>query len=178
MEQYRCHKVWAIKTRQVRIVNQLVWFPPQAFPKLTSADLLRATLEDMKTILMNPPTDTYVGHLEQTQRGVLINLQNILNSNLQLNDNNTTPDASLLGVPPGTPKPLPRQTTRTSQPIARYQPVFMAVNPNTGRLSEYTELKNSSEEERWKIAFCKEWGRLFQGYKSTTGDHDTEGTQT
>ena len=44
LEHYRCHTVWAIKTRQSRIVNQLVWFPTRNFPKLTSEDLLRATI--------------------------------------------------------------------------------------------------------------------------------------
>jgi hypothetical protein len=101
--------VWAIKTRQV--VNQLVWFPLHAFPNLTIADLLRATLEDMKAILMNQATDTYTGHLEQTQRDAFINLQSLLHANIQPNDNSKTPDASLLWVPPGTPTPPPRQTT-------------------------------------------------------------------
>jgi hypothetical protein len=74
LEHYRCFQVWATKTRQTRIVNQVVWFPTKTFPKLTSEDLLRATIEDLKVILMNPPTETYVGNMEQTQRGQLIML--------------------------------------------------------------------------------------------------------
>ena len=58
LEHYRCYTVWATKTRQDRIVNQLMWFPPKPFPTLTSEDLLRATLEDLKEILLHPPTQT------------------------------------------------------------------------------------------------------------------------
>jgi hypothetical protein len=36
LKHYRCYTVWATKTRQERIVNQLIWFPPKPFPKLTS----------------------------------------------------------------------------------------------------------------------------------------------
>jgi hypothetical protein len=37
------------------IVNQLIWFPPKPFPQLSSEDLLRATIEDLQTILLHPP---------------------------------------------------------------------------------------------------------------------------
>jgi Reverse transcriptase (RNA-dependent DNA polymerase) len=178
LEHYRCHTVWTIKTRQVRIVNQLVWFPPQAFPKLTNADLLRATIEDLKTILINPPTDTYVGHMEQSQRGVLIDLQNLLHSHVQPTDTTRTPDATLLGVPYSETTVLSRPNTRSSNSIPKVQPGYMATNPDTGKPAEYKELKNSSDGDRWTMAFCKEWGRLFQGYKSKNGEHDIEGTNT
>ncbi|MGL5934509.1 MAG: hypothetical protein ACRCZI_02680, partial [Cetobacterium sp.] len=47
LKHYRCFKVWAIHTRDQRIVNQVLWFPTRAFPRMTSEDLLRATLEDL-----------------------------------------------------------------------------------------------------------------------------------
>jgi hypothetical protein len=78
LQHYRCYKVWATKLQQERAVNQLMWFPNKPFPKLTSEDLLRATIEDLRTLLLNPPTDTYIGNMEHTQRGELIQLSDIL----------------------------------------------------------------------------------------------------
>ena len=204
LEHYRCHTVWAIKTRQARIVNQLVWFPTRNFPKLTSEDLLRATIEDLKVILMNPPTETYVGHMDQTQRRVLINLQELLHSNVNPPEKSSKPtDASVLGVPKDIPQqqpqsppstagdhdPLlgvpidnqestPRRSNRSSTPPQRYEPAMAAVNKDTGNLAEYKELQKSSDGTRWELAFCKEWGRLFQGYKSRIEGHDVIGTET
>ena len=118
MDHYRCFTVWATKTREARIVNQVMWFPPKAFPKLTSEELLRATIEDLKVILLNPPTETYVGNMEQTQRGQLINLQEILHQAVQTKGTHSTKsDASVLGVPTGKEqgKPPPPAATRTSE---------------------------------------------------------------
>jgi hypothetical protein len=84
LEHYRCYTVWATKTNEQRIVNQLIWFPPKPFPKLTSEDLLRATIEDLQTILLNPPSETFVGNMEQTQRGELIQLSEILHHHTHL----------------------------------------------------------------------------------------------
>ena len=53
-----------------------------------------------------------------------------------------------------------------------------AVNKDTGNLAEYKELQKSSDGTRWELAFCKEWGRLFQGYKSRIEGHDVIGTET
>ena len=104
LNHYRCYTIWAIKTRQERVVNQLMWFPPRPFPKLNSEDLLRATIEDLKTLLLNPPTETYVGNMENTQRGELIQFSDILHKHatlpiatgLKLKD-----DVPSLGVPKG-----------------------------------------------------------------------------
>jgi hypothetical protein len=102
-EHYRCYQVWATDTRQIRIVNQLTWFPQRPFPKLTSTDLLRATVEDLVTILQSPPTDTFVSTLEQTQRGELIRLADILQQPQSLTPKGKHPGtdpAPPLGVPP------------------------------------------------------------------------------
>ena len=106
LEHYQCFTVWATKSRHKRIVNKVLWFPPKAFPKLTSEDLLRATINDLKVILLNPPTETYVGHLEQTQRGELIQLHELHHQTAQ--PINVTKDgketAPVLGVPKGPTK--------------------------------------------------------------------------
>jgi hypothetical protein len=78
LKHYRCYRVWATKTQQERIVHQLMWFPSRPFPKLTSEDLLWATIEDLKTLLLHPSTETYIGNMEHTQRGELIQLSDIL----------------------------------------------------------------------------------------------------
>ena len=77
-----------------------MWFPPKAFPKLNSEELLRATIEDLKVILLNPPTETYVGNMDQTQRGQLINLQEMLHQTIGTTKGT---DASILGVPTKAP---------------------------------------------------------------------------
>ena len=40
---------------------------------------------------------------------------------------------------------------------------FKAVHPETGELSEYRELKHSSDGDKWKQANANEFGRLAQG---------------
>jgi hypothetical protein len=55
---------------------------------------------------------------------------------------------------------------------------YPAVHPDTGRLAEYKDLSTSSQGARWKLGMSKEFGRLFQGYKSPTAEHDTKGTDT
>ena len=152
---------------------------------------------------MNPPTETYVGHMDQTQRGVLINLQELLHSNVKPPEKSSkSTDVPVLGVPKGIPPqpqsppstagahdPLlgvpnatqestPRRSNRSSKPPQRYEPAMAAVNKDTGHLAEYKELQKSSDGTRWELAFCKEWGRLFQGYKSRIEGHDVIGTET
>ena len=125
LEHYRCFTVWATKTRKPRIVNQVLWFPPKAFPKLTSKDLLRATIEDLKVILLNPPTETYVGNLEQTQRGELLQLQEVLHQTAQPVQLKKT--APLLGVPAAT---QPKQSTATFTESA-HAPLLGVPNTHT-----------------------------------------------
>jgi hypothetical protein len=56
--------------------------------------------------------------------------------------------------------------------------IGMAVNPDNGKLCEYRELSNSSIGDRWQLAFCIEWGRLFQGFTSPDPKHSCTGTNT
>jgi hypothetical protein len=63
LDHYRCFTVWATESRKPRIVNQVVWFPPKTLPKLTSGELLRATIEDLKVLILHPPTDSFVGNM-------------------------------------------------------------------------------------------------------------------
>ena len=46
---------------------------------------------------------------------------------------------------------------------------YKAINPDTGRLSEYRQLLHCSDGAHWKGGMCRELGRLFQGYKDTPG---------
>ena len=139
---YRCFTVWATKTRQERVVNQLMWFPKKPFPKLTSADLLRATIEDLKTILLSPPAETYLGHMEQTQLGELISFCDTIHDHVQ-----TKYPTPKLGVPQATsPAPelgvVPTQATRPAPelgvvpPPARPEPTQPPVPPQGPRRSD------------------------------------------
>ena len=56
--------------------------------------------------------------------------------------------------------------------------IGMAVNPDNGKLCEYRELSNSSIGDRWQLAFCIEWGRLFQGFTAPDPKHSCTGTNT
>lgn len=73
LEHYRFYTVWATKTRNLRIVNQLMWFPHHSFPRLDNLDLLRATVEDAIEVLRSPPTETFVSTMEDSHRSQLIN---------------------------------------------------------------------------------------------------------
>jgi hypothetical protein len=185
--------------------TQILWFPPKPSPKLTSADLLRATVEDLKTILSSPPTETYVGQMEQTQLGELISLCDTIQDCTQAKypapklgvpqESNPAPE---LGVAPTNE---PRRSTRTpSVPTpgdaylsynsddlhlastTLYQVyqhhAFPAINPDTGQPAEYKILVRSSAEPRWSLAMCKELGRLFQGFISKFKAHTVQGTLT
>jgi hypothetical protein len=49
--------------------------------------------------------------------------------------------------------------------ISQGGPAHPAVHPDTGEQAKYKGLSQSSQGPRWKIGMCKEFGRLFQGYK-------------
>jgi Reverse transcriptase (RNA-dependent DNA polymerase) len=179
-EHYRCYQVWATETRQIRIVNQLTWFPQRPFPKLTSTDLLRATVEDLITILQSPPAETFVSTMEPTQRGELIRLAEIIQQPRLLThkEKPTHVDpAPPLGVPPTEGR---RRSNRVPIAPTRFNPgCFTAINPDTGQHAEYKELSNSSAGPRWQLAMCKEIGRLFQGYICRSDPtHTVQGTDT
>ena len=194
LNHYRCYTVWATKSRQERIVDQLIWFPPKPFPKLNSVDLLRATIEDLQAILLSPPTETFLGNLEHTQRGELIRFSDIIHQHATAStkpQNSTKEPAPSLGVPTGPPMapalgvPLdppsePRRSTRQHRIPARFvqHVCATAINPDTGTQAEYKVLAKSSVGPRWQLGMCKELGRLFQGFTSTQPEHTVQGTNT
>ncbi|MCX8501414.1 MAG: hypothetical protein ORO03_06955, partial [Alphaproteobacteria bacterium] len=141
LDHYRCYTVWAKETRQIRIVNQLQWFPQRPFPRLNSTDLLRATVEDFITILRNPPTETFVSTMEQTHRGELIKLMDILYqpTPTPLEKGTSKDPAPVLGV---APEEGPHRSTRPRAPMDRYAPPFSgtAIHPDTGAHAEYKAL--------------------------------------
>jgi hypothetical protein len=138
LDHYRCHTVWAKATRQIRIVNQLKWFPQRPFPRINTADLIRATAADLMTLLTTPPTETFVGTLEQTQQGDLIQLCQTLHQYTTTTSDEATSEAHapLLGV---APEAGPRRSTRLKEPPDRLSPKFSAtaINPDTGTHAEY-----------------------------------------
>jgi hypothetical protein len=193
LNHYRCYTVWATKTRQERIVNQLMWFPPKPFPRLTSEDLLRATIEDFENNPTEPPSETSVGNMEQIQRGELIQLSKILHHQTPTSRKSLyipKDPASPLGVPPTAdpapalgvePEAEPRRSARTPRPPARYRTHFCApaINPDMGADAKYKELIKSSAGKRWLLAMCKELGRLFQGFTcKLEAIHTVKGTNT
>ncbi|MGL5934322.1 MAG: hypothetical protein ACRCZI_01715, partial [Cetobacterium sp.] len=278
---------------------------------MTSEDLLRATLEDLQIILLNPPTETYIGHLEQSQQETLLQMHEILNQipnkhyttkaptpagtqplaaapslGVPKDDATATDAAPSLGVPINDATATPRRSNRRphrhgatepidsttttapkhlrrskrprqppqlytantattlgyanentqmkpmyhaysksiagmKQPTTTFNPkhwtinpqelnrfvhdqdtntfslepgiphqlnisqsigpsefVGMAFDPDTGKLCEYRQLSASSLGDRWKLAFCIEWGRLFQGYQAPDPKHSVQGTNT
>jgi hypothetical protein len=77
---------------------------------------------------------------------------------------------------------LANLVTSDNQPEALYcsktRYACPAVHPDMGRQAEYKDLSTSSQGPRWKLGMSKEFGRLFQGYKSPTPEHTTKGTDT
>jgi hypothetical protein len=120
-----------------------MWFPARPFPRLTSEDLLRATIEDLKTLLLNPPTETYIGNMEQTQRGELIQLSDILHHHTTVTDTAKLKPhhAPPLGV--AAPQPPRRSPRLVSNLMAA-----TAINPDMERHAEYKELAPSSTGDR------------------------------
>ena len=101
LEHYRCYTVWATQLRQVRIVNQLMWFPTNAFPKLDNLDLLRAAVKDAIVVLRSPPTETFASTLESNHRTQLINFFDTIQQQHPPigHKKGAEPDTSSLGVP-------------------------------------------------------------------------------
>ena len=81
---------------------------------------------------------------------------------------------------PHAPKPtLTNPRTDISAAIGPSRFLGMAVNPDTGELCEYRQLAASSMGARWQLAFCIEWGRLFQGFKAEDPKYSAvQGTNT
>jgi hypothetical protein len=71
-----------------------------------------------------------------------------------------------------------QHTLKTASPTHHTDVSGTAINKDTGKRAEYKELTQSTEGPRWKIAMCKELGRLFQGHKCSQQEHDTKGTDT
>ena len=128
MEHYRCFTVWAIKSRQARVVNQLMWFPKTHFPRLNNIDLLRATIEDAKVLLCNPPTETFVSTMEATNREQLVHFFNTIKCHTHTHTAekpsiiDTEIPAPTLGVPTDTR----RQSTRINPGISENSFVLRA----------------------------------------------------
>ena len=40
-----------------------------------------------------------------------------------------------------------------------------AINPDTGRIAQYNELKDSSKGHLWEESNSDEWGRLMMGHQ-------------
>jgi hypothetical protein len=223
LQHYRCYTVWATETRQLRIVNQLKWFPQKiAMPIATPLDLLRAAIVDLQHILTAPPEDALVGTLPPSEVDKLVELAEVI-AQVQSQPQKQAPGASQKlppvptqrvprppGPPPRPPAPVlrvvpegslrgPHQPDQRRGHRARQLPVrfrsdqanfghtvirdptycaYPAVHPDTGEQAEYKALSQSSEGPRWIIGMCKEFGRLFQGYKCPTSTHDTQGTST
>jgi hypothetical protein len=76
MDHYRQYQVWAIATRQTRIVNSLHWFPQKiAMPIATNADIIRATGGSQDTpSCPSQGTSTPIGNLPDTLRDELTEL--------------------------------------------------------------------------------------------------------
>jgi hypothetical protein len=123
--------------------------------------------------------------MEQTQRGELIQLRDILHwhtttsikagkTKVPLAGGHSVPT---LGV--GPPSTL-RRSPWANQSQEKYTPnlAALAINPDTGKHTEYNELSISSNGDRLKLGMAKELGRLFQGYQSTIPEHMVQGTDT
>ena len=113
MEHYRCYTVWATQTRQLRTVNQLMWFPKRNFPKLTSLDLLQATVEDAIVLLRNPPQETFASTMETNHRTQLIHFFDTLQQQpINKVAKADTPDAGTPAPSLGVPIEGPRRSAR------------------------------------------------------------------
>ena len=123
-------------------------------------DVLWAAIKDAIIILQSPPTETFASTLESTHRSQLIHFFDTLQQQhpppCKTSAAPATADtnAPSLGVPTVAPRHSQRNRARASA----------AVNPDTGALAEYWELRKSAAGERWELAMSKELDQRFQGY--------------
>ena len=142
------------QSRQVRIINQLMWFPTQPFPKLDNLDLIQAAIKDAIAILQSPPTETFVSTLESNHRSQLIHFFDTLQQQHppphKTSNAPTTAEANApsIGVSTVAPRHIQCNQARASA----------AVNPDTGTIAECWELQKSAAGERWELAMNKELG--------------------
>jgi hypothetical protein len=124
--------------------------------------------------------ETFVGTMEHTMRGELIQLSEALyqHTTTPIEKGTSKAPATSLGV---APEEGPRRSNRLKELPDLYSPHFSgtAINPDTGAHAENRELSKSSDGPRWIIAMCKELGRLFQGYTcKLQPEHTVQGTST
>ena len=144
-----------------------MWFPKKPFPGLNNIDLLRATIEDAKVLLSNPPTETFASTMETTNRQQLIQFFKTINQHTHAKTKDTIPAPEIrapsLGVPTQeTEYPGPRRSRRLAHGISA-----TAINPDTGKAAEYKELCTSTVGQRWELAMSKELGCLFRAMRMT-----------
>ncbi|WP_281640541.1 Ty1/Copia family ribonuclease HI [Aurantimicrobium minutum] len=81
MDSYRCYTVYLPSTGKTRIIDTLTWLPVKHnIPLATPTDLLRATLQDLKTVLkeIKQPTNTPIPLLPPTELDMLQTLTEVL----------------------------------------------------------------------------------------------------
>ena len=174
LEHYQCFTVWATKTWQVQVVNQVMWFPTNNFPKLNSIDLLRAAIEDAVEVLQQPLTETFASTIPDSNQAQLINFFDTTSQQpIQTDKTNKQPRAPSLGVGQDTgANGGPHRSSRLQHGTSA-----TAINPDTGKAAEYKELRTSTVGQQWELAMSKELGRLFQGFTCATDNtHSIQGT--
>lgn len=176
LESYRCFKIWIEATRHIRIIKKCTWFPSKVhLPVPTTSNAISMALHDLAQALKHPDLPALLPTLTSDQQQALLELDTILS-----NRDGTAMaslDDSEPPLHPGTSPRVPslRRSPRLAQanylalsanPSWASNLCFKAIHPDTGKLTEYKDLRTSSEGARWELACAREWARLMKGLPS------------
>ncbi len=112
LEHYQCYTVNVTSAKADRIADTLEWFPHYVkMPTSNNLDLLVATTSDILKALLNPPYNSPLGPLTDSEREVLKQFTTMFHSKAQhksdtTNNSTTTTPAKPLRVEPSPAKPL------------------------------------------------------------------------
>ena len=189
MDSYRCFRVWVKDTQKVRICERVTWFPANLhMPIATPAEIVSNAISALRLALQDNLDDL---HAHEEHQLVLTQLRDTLLATDSSRESSTAdppasprvPDAS--SAPPAAPvsdltyrevtghhgRKL-RASTRpqaqanlcfSASPAQHLELCYKAFHPDTGVMSEFRDLRTSSEGALWEAACAKEIGRLAQG---------------
>jgi hypothetical protein len=150
LDSYRCFTIWIDHTRRTRLVERVTWFPTRVHvPVPTTAELISATLDALRATLANPPDLHSLLPLGPQRLDLLTQLSQVLSNS----------EGEAEAQPPQAVPPIAQAFFSNHL----FDQCYKATHPDTNVLSEYKDLRTSSEGARWELACAKEIGRLTQG---------------
>ena len=168
---YRCIQVYFEKTRSMRIIDTVTFFPKKIkFPQVQLEDFLKQAAMDIITLLTQPPESTTITvQARDATKNALLQLATILNKAELLPDPVSPnplffPDAPPPRVPPdkSSPRVSPKTPSPTALIIPELQPLRVPPDILTPTVVSATPPTMAATSKFTNIPLTKQKSQIFQ----------------